>query len=179
MTHAQLVAAAARWLRVRCPVVITEMSSGAGEEPDAIGWSSRGSFLIECKVSRSDLRAEALKPHRRRGTHFADGERWSGMGNYRYLLTPPGLLSSYADPLRPQGWGLMEAVSERRVRLITPAEHRECDYRDERLLLLSCIRRLGVQSAGGVSVKVYTMQTKCRATLAVKPQSQPPEVHAP
>jgi hypothetical protein len=39
MTHVELVARAARWLRTQgCPIVFAELVTTAGESPDAIGW---------------------------------------------------------------------------------------------------------------------------------------------
>lgn len=65
-THADLVAPAARWLKgtVRCGVVLTEAPSMDGESPDAIGWRSGYSVLVECKASRADFLADSRKPHR-------------------------------------------------------------------------------------------------------------------
>ena len=113
-THADLVTVAAEWLwkscklptgqasgsatyRVRCAVVITEMGSNAWEEPDAIGWTSGSSILVECKASRSDFRSDAAKPYRRNPE--------TGMGEFRYYLTPKGLLD--LDEIPPR-WGLIE-----------------------------------------------------------------------
>lgn len=167
MTHANLVAMAGRWLAKRCPVVITEMSSGAWEEPDAIGWRGKGSILVECKATRADLRADRDKPHRRRESISADGRVWPGLGDERYYLVPEGL-ADVADPLFADGWGILCATEKGKVRELRPAEYRPGDWHSERALLVSCIRRLGVASSGGTSVKVYTVQTKCRATVTVE-----------
>ena len=56
ITHDDLVESAARWLRKENYIVITEMSDGVSEKPDAIGWRAGSeTTLIECKVSRSDF----------------------------------------------------------------------------------------------------------------------------
>jgi hypothetical protein len=160
-THADLVAAAARWLvRARhCTVVITEMASGAGEEPDAIGWSGAWSTVVECKVSAADLRADKLKPCRRRG---------EGFGNSRWYLFPDRDMAQLVSEVDP-GWGVLYLSPRGKVVKVRDAEHRgECDAANERGLLVSALRRLGVKSEGGVSVRVYIEQTKCRATLTVK-----------
>jgi hypothetical protein len=171
VSHAHLVKMAERWLRARCPVVITEMSSGGGAEPDALGWRTRGSILIECKASRSDLRADAEKPHRRRADQLGPGERGCGMGNLRYLLAPPEVVRGFEDPLVPKGWGVLIASSERSVRtLVTPEEH-QCDWDAERILLISCLRRLGIESLQGTSVRVYKFQTRCRATVSLNTEA--------
>lgn len=97
MTHAELVAVAARWLRtMRCGVVLTERASVAAEIPDAIGWKYGASHLVECKVSLRDFRRDANKPWRKDGM---------GMGVYRWYLTPPGLLT---DVYSLGQWGLVE-----------------------------------------------------------------------
>lgn len=165
MTHAELVHLAARWLASRCPVVITEMSSAAWEEPDAIGWRGAGSILVECKVSRADLRADRDKPYRRR--EMADGVRWPGLGDERYYLMPAGLVE-VDDPLLLPGWGVLFANPAGKVRVARKAEkRRQGDQWREILLLVSCIRRLGIETTGGTSVKVYTTKTKCRAAVHI------------
>lgn len=166
MTHAELVKAAATWLAKRCPVVITEMTSGAWEEPDAIGWNGYGSILVECKASRADLRRDKDKPHRRRET-VSDGLSWPGLGDDRFYLFPEGLVD-VADELLLPDWGVLYAGRTGKVRQARPAIRRQGDHRSERALLVSCLRRLGVSSSGGVSVKIYTIPTKCRATLTVQ-----------
>lgn len=107
MTHAELVLAAGRWLRGagRCTVVLEELcaATGNGENPDAIGWYSTQTLLIECKASRSDFLADRKKSFR------MDPSR--GMGSYRYFMAPKGMLRSDEIPGR---WGLLE-VSGRRV----------------------------------------------------------------
>ncbi len=99
-THKQLVDRAGEWLRgaARCPIVFTEIVSLQAEAPDAIGWrnSAGESFLVECKVSRSDFLADRRKGFRR------DAE--FGMGMFRYYLCPPDIVRVSDLPLR---WGLL------------------------------------------------------------------------
>lgn len=159
MTHAELVEAARLWLlgTCRCSVVITEMDAGY-EEADAIGWQGAWSVLVECKATRADFRAEARKPSRRGGSGRMGVERW--------YLTPPALLKPEEVP---PGWGLVEYDGRRCRRLVRPdpAATEWRSPRSEMALLVSAIRRLGVRSDGGVSVRVYTYRTKNRATLTV------------
>jgi len=62
MTHADLVVHARKWLSsIGCSVVISEMASDAGEEPDDIGWRSGVSIKVECKASRPDFLADKKK----------------------------------------------------------------------------------------------------------------------
>lgn len=159
VTHAQLVERAARWLRARCPVVITEMA-GQSEEPDAIGFKGGFSTLIECKASRSDFFAERRKS-RRNG-------RMLGMGDMRYYMTPAGLVALEECP---PGWGLLW-INGRGVSVMVRAQVMpEKDHRAEERLLISCLRRLGQNTSEGVAVKVYTIirESKKRATLGIEP----------
>ena len=119
VTHAALVARAVRWLRdfKHCPVVLSEMSCGWIEVPDAIGFSTKrhGSVLVECKVGRGDFKRDSSKPARRNGV---------GMGDYRFYLVPHGMVRAHefetliaggeepAEPLTrfkwgSSGWGLL------------------------------------------------------------------------
>lgn len=99
MTHAELVTLAEKWLwRQGCGVVFAELSTLATPEtPDAIGFRTTTSILVECKATRADFLADKNKPFRR------DPNR--GMGDWRFYLTPKGLVAP--DEL-PEGWGLIE-----------------------------------------------------------------------
>lgn len=108
MTHAELVERAARWLKgtAGCNVVLAEFVAQVGEIPDAIGWKSCESFLIECKTSRADFLADKKKPWRR--------EPEFGMGVYRYFMAPAGIIKP--EEL-PAGWGLLEVTERGGVRI--------------------------------------------------------------
>ena len=111
MTHQQLVKKAATWCKSKCGVVITEMVclNVSGEIPDCIGFTDGGtvSFLIECKASRSDFKADSKKMFRKNG--------FLGMGDFRFYLAPKGMIN--IEEL-PKGWGLIE-VKDIRSRCIT------------------------------------------------------------
>ncbi|MDF2461987.1 MAG: hypothetical protein K0Q43_222 [Ramlibacter sp.] len=99
LTHDTLVTRAGGWLRsVGCGLVLTEVVSIQAETPDAIGWrdAARESFLVECKTSRADFRADRHKAFRM--------EPETGMGSFRYYMCPPGLIR--AEDLPPR-WGLL------------------------------------------------------------------------
>lgn len=138
MTHAELVSRAGRWLAntVGCSVVLTEHTSYCGEAPDAIGWKSHASYLVECKVSVSDFYADRAKQFRR--------TPGAGVGDFRFYLTPPGLL----DPAKiPEGWGLYE-VQGKRVCYVGGVRYTNCakpplsgNLRAERTMLVSGLRR--------------------------------------
>lgn len=159
--HAELVRAAAVWLRKKCSVVFTEVAGSARETADAIGWNGMRSILIECKTSRSDFRADAKKPWRR----HAD----EAMGAKRYYLSPRGLLR-VAD--LPPRWGLLE-WDGRKVREVVPAQYQDYNARNEVSVMVSVLRRIGQVCPGGVSIKVYTFQTKNTATCSVAMDEQP------
>jgi len=160
MTHDDLIERARVWLlrsvrhaddwsnnRGPCPLVITEMTSAARETPDAIGWSRGFSFLVECKASRNDFKADQRKFFRR--------EPGYGIGDFRYYMTPRGLLKQEELPAK---WGLLEVGETGFISLIKKSEKFEIDFAEERLLLLSLIRRLDVKpDANHIKVKAYTI----------------------
>lgn len=151
-THAELVERAKRWLRgQRYSVVVGEVSSLAGEFPDAMGFAATlPSCLVECKVSRADFRADAKKYFRRRPE--------MGMGRLRYYLTPPGLVSP--DEV-PAPWGLLYAHPSKIVVAKQP-EH-VTDSRvaeNDAALMVSLLSRVVYVYEGGIDgvLATYTKQ---------------------
>ena len=108
LSHSHLVEAAVRWLRkYRCGIVLSEQSCCSGETPDAIGWKGRNhSVVVECKVSRNDFLADALKPWR------TDPD--CALGCERFYLALPGMI---VPAELPTGWGLLE-LRGREVRML-------------------------------------------------------------
>ena len=157
MTHSDLVKKASRWLQTQgCGVVITEMTSGAGQEPDAIGWYPCYSILIECKASRSDFLGDKRKWHQRTG---------GGMGNQRYYLAPPGTIKAEEVP---NGWGLLEPYGNGiRIRVYASKKFKERNCTKELTLLLSAFRRITGIMPDGVSARCYQYETKSRATIGI------------
>ena len=147
-THKEMVEIAAKWLKYRCVipyeyhdgeikaskslcgVVATEIVTAAMETPDAIGWHCGTSIVIECKVSRSDYYRDKSKYFRNRPQY--------GVGDYRYYMTPAGLL---VQKNLPDKWGLLE-VTGKKVEVVKLAERQESNNKGERRILLSIIRRL-------------------------------------
>lgn len=100
-SHASLVTRAHKWLdSIGCGIALTEFSTsnGTGEIPDAIGWRSGVSILVEAKTSRGDFLADKMKPFR-----IAPE---LGVGDWRFILCPPNVVR--VDDL-PTGWGLLYA----------------------------------------------------------------------
>jgi len=168
-THAELVERAARWLANThaCPVVITEMS-GWSEEPDALGFNSRGgTTLVECKTTVSDFNADLWKSGRRTPAHF-------GAGNRRYYLVPKELVN-HAMLNKPDGWGVLVCYRTR-VEVRAEGEYfKDANKTKEMGLLVSCIRRIAKvrQPLEGMNVKVYTITGdfgQPKATLGINPK---------
>lgn len=142
LTHSQLCDKAERWLKVQhhfetcghspgCGIVLKEMVSIAGEQPDCIGFSSGVSTLIECKTSRSDFFADQKKIFRRKPE--------TGMGNLRFFLTPENLIK---PEKLPEKWGLLE-TDGKQIKIIKEPEW--FGSKEARLaeypLLISALRR--------------------------------------
>ena len=135
LTHKQACRRMAGWLKMtkNHKVVITELSTAAGETPDVLSFHNGCSTtLIEVKVSRSDFLADKHKTFRR------DTER--GMGMYRYFAAPKGMLK--ADEM-PEGWGLYE-FDDRFVTEIKKSERHTPNRDSEIIVLVSVMRRLEI-----------------------------------
>lgn len=106
--HNDLVLIAEKWLRKNgFPVVVSELKTTIREIPDAIGFRSNSSMMIECKCSMSDFYADFKKPERINQN--------TGVGNYRAYLAPKGVLK--LDKI-PQGWGFLEVDEKGRVHTV-------------------------------------------------------------
>lgn len=132
-THEALRKRAVKWLTNTkgCSVVLSEIVSAAWETPDAVGWKSGHSILVECKVSRSDFFAQRDKPHVRSGR---------GVGRERFIMCPKGLLS--AEDLTGTDYGLLAVDSEAGVRCLREPLGRESCLGDEVAMLASALRRV-------------------------------------
>lgn len=145
MTHEELRVAALRFARrnkydykthevngLALSVATSEVVTAANDIPDVIGWCNGVSYLIECKVSRADFKADAKKPQRSDGT---------GMGECRYYFCPKGLLDKKE---LPEGWGLIE-LDGKKAMIVMSAPHRDLDvkaHQHEKRILLSLLRRV-------------------------------------
>jgi hypothetical protein len=143
--HKELVQRAFTYLRLsmRYSVVFKERSTSVSETPDAIGFQSGFSCLIECKSTRADFLADKKKFFRR--------EPSEGMGYKRFIMAPVGLL---AVAEIPDGWGLLEVYEKqphqrsRTVRFSKDSERFvERNLASEVSYLVSAIRRLNISMA--------------------------------
>ena len=161
ITHDALVKKAKRWLRrLGCVIIITEMTCGASEEADAIGWLSTYSVVIECKANRADFLGDKHKPHNR---------SWrESMGDKRYYLAPPGVIKT--EEL-PDGHGLLELYGNG-ITIVEDAHFRkEKNHQAEITLLVSAMRRIDGITPKGANVSVSWYRNgwgeKARATLGI------------
>lgn len=130
-THEELRIRAVRWLTNsrNCGVVLSEIHSLTVEIPDAVGWQSSLSILVECKVSRSDFQRNKHKAHERAGR---------GVGQERYILCPKGMI----QPEEMQdGWGLLWASGRQIHEVVKPTRREPC-REDEIIMLVSALRRV-------------------------------------
>ena len=145
ISHKELVDRAFSYLQfsLSCSVVFKERVVSSLENPDAMGFKHKFSYLIECKSSRSDFLADKKKSFRK--------IQFQGMGYNRYYMTPVGLL----DPEEiPKGWGLLEvyeiprSCQNRTVKIVKESK----DFHNRNLImevgyLVSAIRRLHISMA--------------------------------
>jgi len=151
-THVQPVEIARKWLskQLHCGYVVTEVTSSAGEIPDALGLRADYTVLVECKVSRNDFLADKKKLFRQ---SYEDG-----MGDFRFYLCPVGMIKE--DDL-PQGWGLLYWDGKKVAQIVGPSgniwsrqknfiftKNRDKEYR----LIYSCLRRIAKEK-GEIDVK--------------------------
>ncbi len=152
--HQMLCDRALRWLsgNRRCNPVFAGIAS-CSEVPDAIGWSSsykhRGSIVVECKVSAADFYADKKKAFVWRDpapTHSLYGDAWQisrnylsnkaakeagyiaeeilRMGDYRFYLCPPGMVTEQMIEKHAPDHGLLY-VESNKVKIIREAPRRE------------------------------------------------------
>lgn len=144
--HDELCVRAERWLKNQnCGVVFNDRFQAAtysGEQPDAIGFRSGCSILIECKASRSDFLADKRKRFRK--------DPSIGVGDWRFYMSPPGVIN-VSD--LPEGWGLLWA-HPRKIEKVhgIPPNTQWCSKapfvgskNDEIRLLYSALRRVSVR----------------------------------
>lgn len=109
MTHDDLCNIAVTYLKKNgWGVVFSDRfraTTTTGELPDTIGFRSGTSILVECKTSRADFLVDRKKKFRI--------EPDLGMGSWRFMLTPEGLVK--VDEL-PENWGLLEVKPNGKIK---------------------------------------------------------------
>ncbi len=172
LTHIDLVEIGRKWLSVRSPIVITEISA-CTEEPDVLGLESDIKFvkdriqqrsfgitLLECKATKIDYKSDFKKSFR---IHPSEG-----ICKFRYYFTPEGLL----DPEElPENWGLIE-VTKKKIKIVKIAQpFLKHNVNREMTILVSLLRRLKLSEKDEhCSIRVYQTQfenSKKRATLTL------------
>ena len=170
LTHDELVEVGRKWLlrpwrnaagygHSACSVVTTEITTGAWESPDVLGWSGHFSILLEAKVSRSDFLKDRKKPFRR--------DPDLGMGRQRYYIAPSKLIT--VDEL-PKGLGLIEVSPKGKARVKRNSTIFDSRESAEITVLLSLLRRLKVDPGKHIAIRTYTIdkEREPRATLTIK-----------
>ena len=123
MNHEELVQSAARWLvsAKQCdPVFCEKGSSKSNEMPDVIGWTSGGSILVECKVSRNDFFVDLRKSFR------TDPDK--GMGKFRYYCFTPSLYAEISILHALTGWGITVIGDDMKVRQVRGKRSKEWEF---------------------------------------------------
>lgn len=176
MTHRELCILACRWLarKKRCEHTFAEIQSQYLQEfPDAIGFhygsQDNGAFVVECKTSISDFRADKNKTWRA----FEQAGLPGGMGLFRYYLVPDGLVAE-ADVAEDHG--LLYAAPNGKVRVVREAPRRERrDVESEMHLLCKVIQRhiLGIRWIPSEYRFETVAETKARQAGTLRPPERP------
>lgn len=138
--HYNLCLEGAKWLRRRKNVehcegrwkyVVVEMCVNGCENPDIWAFNGWSTIVIEVKVSRADFLNDKKKYWQQQGHEECLA------GNYRYYLTPKGLLKQ--EDL-PDGVGLLEWDGIEIARKIAAKRHRVSNHADM-IIIASLMRR--------------------------------------
>lgn len=139
-THRELCIKAAKYLRSKgiqpfhkCRYSVCELER-VNECPDAFGWGSGTTQLIEVKVSRNDFLADKKKQWRYH-PHL-------GLGKYRSYLCPEGLIKP--EEL-PDYWGLLYINEKGKISETVKAFSQECEHLEEIGLITSIFRRENIK----------------------------------
>ena len=138
--HYRLCEERAKWLRSkkncerfegRWKYVAVEICVNGCENPDIWAFNGWSSLVVEVKTSRSDFHNDRKK------SWFQPGMSHTLAGNYRYYLTPEGLLKP--EDL-PDGVGLMEWDGKKITRTLRADRHEVSNHADE-IIIASILRR--------------------------------------
>jgi len=140
-----------------CSIILTEIATYCQEIPDVIGWCGSKSVLIECKTTFEDFKADVRKDFRRSPEN--------GIGDVRYYLAPQGVIP-VEDVL--DGWGLLQVNEKGKISCQRVSKFFEANHYQEKQILLSVLRRLSIIPDKCVSLRVYKMSTRNRASLTIE-----------
>jgi hypothetical protein len=136
MNHRELCIKAARYLRSngivpfnKCTYAVCELER-VGECPDAFGWNSGSTQLIEAKATRSDFLSDKKKYWRKNSDH--------GLGGFRSYICNEGIIKESELPLR---WGLLYVNEKGKISVIKEPEKQNCNHQGEINLISSILRR--------------------------------------
>lgn len=160
MTHKDLIPIAREWLRKtrKCSIVVSEISTSAPENPDALGWYGLQTHLVEVKASRSDFLRDRHKLSRRIPS--------TGMGQFRWYLTAPNVIHEISE--LPDGWGWVCYENSKCRTVVKATFQPEVSHRYETAVLVSLLKRLGRNAPQGTSIRCYTYETKCSTVLELE-----------
>lgn len=153
-THDALCLRAKRWLSgtMRCNPTFSNCASCA-EIPDAIGWHSGGSIVVECKTSVSDFYADRRKylgwknheykwvlsydrfPEKEGPQHGYELVEVPRMGDLRYYMSESGIVKPELVEKHAPDHGLVYVVGNI-VRVIREAQQRELVNKDSEIRFL-------------------------------------------
>jgi hypothetical protein len=111
-------------------IVFSEFMTYTSEIPDAIGWNSHTSYLVECKVSRADFLRDKKKLTRKIEA--------VAMGAHRFYLCPEGVIKPQDLPPR---WGLLYAKGRRVWPMVEAQPFDNYSREHEIAFLVSMLRR--------------------------------------
>lgn len=140
--HYDLCLLGAKWLRSRRNVewcegqwkyVAVEVCVNGCENPDIWAFNGWSTIVVEVKTSRSDFFNDKKKPWHQAGMEHTLA------GNYRYYLTPKGLLR---EEDLPSGVGLLEYDGKVIVRVVRAKRHEISNHADG-IIMASILRREG------------------------------------
>jgi len=136
MNHRDLCIKASKYLRSqgivrfnKCTYSVCELER-LGECPDAFGWNSGTTQLIEAKASRSDFLSDKKKHWRINPTH--------GLGGWRSYICPTGVIK---ESELPEKWGLLYVDDKGKVEVIKEPDKQESNHQAEINLISSILRR--------------------------------------
>ena len=100
-------------------------------------------------------------------------------GRTVYVNMPSLEIKKVDDHFAPQAENLdvtyeITKATGKRVKVAHVAEFQEANWRQERMMLISLVRRLGGDAPEGVNIKCYTMKAEGepKATLTTLPEEQ-------